>query len=151
MKEYKEKTDAGLRQAESQTEQIERRMEELEQKIEELEATISRLESKGDQEVAGSLKRTLAQRRQEKAQEQQRAQEATRQLEEVYKEVRAVDEWNNEAHREVAKLQQLGEDVGEAANRIADRGRWVEEQETRYRDLKQRLSRVAGSGSSGYG
>ena len=149
MRERLERSESDLRGLESQTEQVEQRLEEIEKAIEEIESAISRLEGRGDQEVATSFQRSLAQKQQEKAQEERLAEGLVQQLEQISSEIHEVDQLNNEARNEIATLERLGEDVGGAASIVAERERLAAEQEGRCRDLRQRLSRL--SGGSGFG
>lgn len=144
IREQQERTDAELEQLEPKTEQIERQIEEIEHAIQEIEATLSRLESGGDQDVADAVRKTLAERMQEKQQVEQEAQQVAQQLQKVFSEIREVDQWNDEARREIANLESLGENVGDAANRIADRDRWTEETYEKAREMQQRLGKATG-------
>lgn len=69
-------------------------------------------------------------------------------LDQVRAQILEVDRWNNEARQEISNLERLGENVGDAANRIADRAREVESMESRQQDAQNRLRRILHS--SGY-
>jgi len=143
-----EQAENELEQSERQIEQIEDEMEEINTALEEIEQTLERLEGKGDQEVAESVRHNLTERQQEKVAKEEEARQVMAELDQVREQILEVDQWNNEAHQEIGNLQQLGENVGDAATRIADRERAVEAMEDRYKDGKNRLNQIIQS--SGY-
>jgi peptidoglycan hydrolase CwlO-like protein len=144
MSDYKEKIiEGGIKNIESQTEVIERKLQEIESAIASLEASISRLASKGDREIAIGLEKSLAEKRQEKAQAQEQARNIDNQLDQVGTEIRTVDKWNNEARQETAKLRQTGINVEETSERIANRETFTETSWEKYNELKRRLNTLA--------
>lgn len=121
---------------------LEQQMQEINNALEQIEQTLERLESKGDQEIAISVRRNLTERQQEKTEKEQEARQVMEELDQIWKQILEVDRWNNEAHQEISNLEQFGENVGDAVTRIADREREVEAMEDRYKDGKNRLRQI---------
>ena len=149
--EYDESTaERELENAESQTEQIEAELKELEEKVEELEQAIAELrgEEGGDEAVIASLENSKAREEQEIERVKQEAAEIEAQLAEIDARIRVVDGWNTEAADVLRRLQAF-EDVSAAMERVADRERWVEEQDQRCSELRGRIRQIMGG--SGHG
>jgi septal ring factor EnvC (AmiA/AmiB activator) len=150
MRERLERSESEFRKIEERGEQIEQHLEEIENAIEEIEAAISRLESRGDQEVAAKLQRSLAEKQKEKAQEKRQAQELAKQLDGINTELCDAEEENKLARIEIEMVKQYqGKGTREAENLVGESEKQVKELRGRYRDLRRQLSRLTGGGGWG--
>ncbi len=142
--EYDEReVEHKLENVESETEQIESQLEELEQQVEELEKAIAELSNKegSDQAVIASLKGDKEQKEQEVEQVRQKAVQVEAELQQVDARIRVVNEWNDEAISVLRELQSVFP-VGDAVQRVSDRARWVDEQDERCSNLRQRVRSI---------
>ena len=109
-----------------------------------MESAISDLESEGDDEVASSLQSALDRRMQEKQEIQNRAEQIAGQLEQARQIIIGIDQWNEEAVRVISQLSSTEPEAYEAAaQRVSDRRQWVEQQESKVAELKQRLDQIS--------
>lgn len=139
IEEIEENQEAESAKLEQDTEEVEKNIEDLDKKIEEIERALQAVTD--DDQVRAILERNLAEKENEKQQEQQKAKELNYQIDELSDELYEYENINDNSRSEVSQLQSI-EDVGDAMAIIDQRESWINERKDVLQDLKNRLTKL---------